>query len=211
MVPSLRTSDDDLLLQAPPASAGRAAPALPSRALALPALCLVFALALATLWPRAALAQSTTKQTTPALQTHALFSSRLLWSTIDVCNPEDQPDTIGIRGSMPGDHSAHDTMFMRFALQYLNTTTKAWTDLSKGASSAFASVGTGADPRQAGRSFQLSPVAGQPAFTLRGVVSFQWRRGKTVLAQVSRPTSAGRDSLAGSDPAGFSAAGCLIG
>jgi len=94
---------------------------------------------------------------------------------------------------MPGDHHSHDTMFMRFRLQYLNPTTKAWTDLTKGASSGYADVGTSADPRQAGRSFQLNPVAGQPAFTLRGVVSFQWRRGKVVLAQTSRPTSAGRD------------------
>jgi hypothetical protein len=69
----------------------------------------------------------------------------------------------------------------------------------------------GASARQAGRSFQLNPVAGQPAFTLRGVVNFQWRHGASVLAQTSRATSAGRDSLAGSDPAGFSAASCLIG
>jgi hypothetical protein len=93
----------------------------------------------------------------------------------------------------------------------MNMTTKAWTDLAKDASSGYANVGTGAQARQAGRSFMLNPVPGQPAFTLRGVVSFQWRHGKTVLAQTSRPTSAGRNSLAGSDPAGFSAASCLIG
>jgi hypothetical protein len=158
-----------------------------------------------------ALARSTGKHAKRAVDTQPLFRSRLLWSTIDVCNPTDQPDTVGIRGSMPGDHLAHDTMYMRFRLQYLNPSTKAWTDLMKSSAASFVDVGTGADPRQAGRSFQLSPVAGQPAFTLRGVVSFQWRHGKTVLAQVSRPTSAGRDSLAGADPAGFSAASCLIG
>lgn len=169
------------------------------------------ATALAVLAPPAALGKSASKRAKPAVATPALFRSRLLWSTIDVCNPADQPDTLGIRGSMPGDRQAHDTMYMRFRPQYLNTTTKVWTDLAKGASSGYANVGTGADPRQAGRSFKLNPVAGQPAFTLRGVVSFQWRRGKTVLAQTSRPTSARRDSLAGADPAGFSAASCLIG
>jgi hypothetical protein len=167
--------------------------------------------ALLALAPVAALGRPAGAHAKPAVDAPALFRSRLLWATIDVCNPADQPNTLGIRGSMPGDHHAHDTMFMRFRLQYLNTTTKAWTDLAKGASSGYADVGTGADPRQAGRSFELNPVAGQPAFTLRGVVSFQWRRGKTVLAQTSRPTSAGRDSLAGADPAGFSAATCLIG
>lgn len=169
------------------------------------------ATALVALAPPAALGKSASTRAKRAIDTPALFRSRLLWSTIDVCNPADQPDTLGIRGSMPGDRQAHDTMYMRFRPQYLNTTTKVWTDLAKGASSGYANVGTGADPRQAGRSFKLNPVAGQPAFTLRGVVSFQWRRGKTVLAQTSRPTSARRDSLAGADPAGFSAASCLIG
>lgn len=145
------------------------------------------------------------------IDTHSLYRSRLLWATIDVCNASDQPNTIGIRGSMPGDGQAHDKMYMRFRLQYMNTTTKHWADLANGASSGYASVGTGASARQAGRSFQLSPVAGQPAFTLRGVVIFQWRQGTTVVAQTSRPTSGGRESLAGADPAGFSSATCLIG
>jgi hypothetical protein len=145
-----------------------------------------------------------------ASETAALLRSRLLWATIDVCNAADQPDTVGIRGSMPGDHQAHDTMYMRFRLQYMNAATKTWTDLSK-AAGAYAPVGSGASARQAGRSFQLNPVAGQPAFTLRGVVSFEWRHGTTVLAQATRTSSAERQSLAGSDPAGFSAATCLIG
>jgi hypothetical protein len=169
------------------------------------------ATALAALAPTAALGKSADTQAKPAVETSALFRSRLLWATIDVCNPADQANTLGIRGSMPGDHHSHDAMYMRFRLQYLNTATKVWTDLAKGASSGYANVGTGADPRQAGRSFQLNLVAGQPAFSLRGVVSFQWRHGTTVLEQTSRPTSAGRDSLAGADPAGFSAATCLIG
>jgi hypothetical protein len=43
------------------------------------------------------------------------------------------------------------------------------------------------------------------------VVNFQWRHGSKVLAQVSRTTTPGRVSLAGSDPSGFSAATCAIG
>jgi hypothetical protein len=147
----------------------------------------------------------------PVIDTQALYKSRLLWATIDVCNAADQPDTLGVRGSMPGDGQAHDTMYMRFRLQYMNTTTKAWTDLANGVSPRYASVGTAASARQGGRSFQLSPVAGQPAVTMRGVVSFQWRRGSTVLAQISRPTTPERHSLAGADPEGFSAASCVIG
>jgi hypothetical protein len=150
-------------------------------------------------------------RTAPPIDPQALFKSRLLWATIDICNATDQPDTLGVRGSMPGDGEAHDTMSMRFRLQYLDATKKTWVDLASSISPHYASVGTGASARQGGRSFQLSPVAGQPAVTMRGVVTFQWRRGGTVVAQTSRPTSAGRKSLAGSDPEGFSAASCVIG
>jgi hypothetical protein len=172
---------------------------------------LVLALAASAALSTRALASSPTGHIQHASETAALLRSRLLWSTIDVCNAPDQVDTVGIRGSMPGDRHAHDMMYMRFRLQYMNTKTKAWTDLATDASSDYTSVGTGASPRQAGRSFQLSPVAGQPPVTLRGVVDFQWRRGDAVLAQASRTTSPGRDSLAGADPAGFSAAICAIG
>jgi hypothetical protein len=184
----------------------------PARAIVLAALvALSLSGVVLALVPGAADAVAQTNKAARATETAQLLRSRLLWSTIDVCNATDQPDTIGIRGSMPGDHVARDAMFMRFRLQYMNTTTKAWVDLTKGAAEAYTNVGTGASARQAGRSFQLNPVVGQPAFTLRGVVNFEWRRHGTVVAQSSRATSAGRVSLAGSDPEGFSAATCLIG
>jgi len=178
--------------------------------LALSLACALILTAIPVMPATSAAAVHHSKRAKRAVDTSALLRSRLLWSTIDICNASDQPNTVGIRGSMPGDHQTHNTMYMRFRLQYMNTTTKAWTDLSK-ASASYSAVGSGASARQAGRSFQLNPVAGQPAFSLRGVVNFQWRHGSTVLAQASRATSAGRDSLAGSDPAGFSAASCLIG
>jgi hypothetical protein len=178
---------------------------------------IVFASALTVLWgARSASAmESAGGSRTAAEQAfasgHSLLQSRQLWSTIDVCNAADQPDTVGVRGSMPGDGQAHDTMYMRFLLQYMNTATKHWSDLSADASADFVAVGSAKVVRQAGTSFELKPVAGKPAFMLRGVVTFQWRRGANVVASVSRATSAGRTSLAGADPAGFSAATCLIG
>jgi hypothetical protein len=140
----------------------------------------------------------------------ALRVSRDLWATIDVCKPADQPNTVGIRGSMPGDGQAHDTMYMSFRLQYLNTTNNQWVNLSKTVP-AFGSVGAAKKARQGGSSFELKPLTGQSPFTMRGVVDFQWRRGAAILASVSRPTTAGHESLAGADPATFSAATCLIG
>jgi hypothetical protein len=147
------------------------------------------------------------KHTTAAER--ALLNSPQLWATIDLCNPPDQPDTVGVRGSMPGDEHSKDQMYMSFRLQYMNATTKQWVDLSNTAPS-FVAVGAAKSARQGGSSFELKPVAGNQGFTMRGVVSFQWRRGSTVEYTVSRPTTAGHQSLTGADPAGFTAATCQI-
>jgi hypothetical protein len=157
----------------------------------------------------AATAAPGTSREAPLLK--ALLRSRELWATIDVCNPADQPDFVGIRGSMPGDKQVHDKMYMSFRLQYMDATSKKWVDLSSAKAAAYVFVGPSGSVRQGGRSFQLVPRAGKPASTLRGVVDYQWRRGKTILQSTSRPTTAGHKSLAGADPAGFSAASCLIG
>lgn len=140
----------------------------------------------------------------------ALLRSRELWATIDVCDPPDQRDYVGVRGSMPGDKHGKDKMYMAFRLQYMDTATKKWVDLAS-AKPAYVYVGPAGSVRQGGRSFQLVPRAGKPAVSMRGVVSYQWRRGGRILQAVSRPTTAGHKSLAGADPAGFSAASCLIG
>jgi len=149
-----------------------------------------------------------TKKTTAAER--ALLQSPQLWATVDVCSPTDQPNTVGIRGSMPGDEHSKDEMYMRFRLQYLDSSTKQWIDLENGADSGFVAVGAAKSARQTGRSFQLVPVAGKPAVTLRGVVSFQWRHGTSIEYTVSRPTTAGHVSHAGADPKGFSAAECSL-
>jgi hypothetical protein len=173
--------------------------------------------AAAALAPAPALATLAPSNTAPAKARktstleRALLHSHALWATIDVCSPADQPSTVGIRGSMPGDGHAHDTMYMSFRLQYLDSATKSWVNLASGASSGFVAVGRGASARQDGTSFELKPVAGKPAVTLRGVVDFQWRRGKTVLVSGAKPTATGHLSLAGADPANYSAATCVIG
>jgi hypothetical protein len=167
---------------------------------------------MAVVLPAATLASSAdAKAGKPSTLERALLHSHELWATIDVCNPADQPNTVGIRGSMPGDGHAHDKMYMSFRLQYLESAGQRWIDLAAGALPQYVAVGSAKSARQGGRSFQLVPVPGKPPFDLRGVVSFQWRRGSTVELSLSRPTTAGKMSLAGADPAGFSAANCAIG
>jgi len=139
---------------------------------------------------------------------HALERSRSLWATVDVCSPKDQPNTIGIRGSMPGDGHSKDTMYMRFRVQYQDPTTHRWIDVARGADSGFVKVGSAAVARQDGQSFRFA--AGGQAFALRGYVSFQWRRGASVLGTIAKPTDSGHRSLAGADPKNYSAATCKL-
>jgi hypothetical protein len=146
---------------------------------------------------------------TPSAEAHSLYASRELWATVDACNPEDHPNTIGIRGSMPADGHHGDTMFMRFRVQYFDATAKQWTDVAKGADSGFQPVAAATLASQSGRNFQLVPSTGP--FRLRGVVSFQWRRGAHVVHSATRTTTTAHKSLIGSDPAGYSAATCKIG
>ncbi len=133
------------------------------------------------------------------------YTSPDLWATIDVCNPSDQRYIVGVRGSMPSDGLWGESMFMRFRLQYLAE--GRWVDLA-GADSGLLPLPPGY--QQDGRSFTLSPPPSGTTYTLRGLVSFQWRRGSTMLAALSRATSAGRQSGAGADPPGYSAAQCRI-
>jgi hypothetical protein len=147
----------------------------------------------------------------PSALERTLLHSHELWATIDVCGPADQPNTVGIRGSMPGDGKPRDKMYMSFRLQYLSAS-KQWVNLASGASSGFVAVGSGASARQGGTSFELmKPAAGKAAVTLRGVVDFEWRRGRTIVVSGAEPTAAGHKSLAGADPASYSAATCVIG
>lgn len=140
----------------------------------------------------------------------ALLRSRELWATIDVCSPSDQPDYVGVRGSMPGDRHPHDAMYMRFRLQYREPNGERWVDLAS-ASSPYAYVGAGGSVRQDGQSFKLVPKPDMAPSTLRGVVDYQWRRGKRIVQSASRSTTAGHTSVSGADPAGYSSASCVIG
>jgi hypothetical protein len=174
-----------------------------------PNLSLASLAAVVALLPGLALAASPPKSS--AVVHHSVLQSRLLWATIDVCSPPDQPDTVGIRGSMPGDGHPHDALYMSFRLQYQSGSgaSSTWTDLGSGGSSGFVSVGGGGTSRQAGRSFTLVPVPGKHS-TLRGVVTFEWRRRARVMRSTERITTSGHRSETGADPKFYTAASCTI-
>src|SRR3954451_24523481 len=118
-----------------------------------------------------------------ALPAHAAAveqgQSRHLWATVNVCDTIPHPDTIGIRGSMPGTGNAAERMFMRFRVQYFQVSTHQWHNIPKDGDSGWMPVGSGRyKARQGGRLFVFAPPAGG-SWNMRGAVLFQWRlRGK---------------------------------
>jgi hypothetical protein len=141
-----------------------------------------------------------------AAGSHAPYRSHELWATINVCNPKDAPNVVGVRGSMPSDGQPKDMMLMRFQLQYFDAATGKWVEVGQSADSGLLRVGSGASTRQDGRSFTLATSS--HSFQLRGLVTFEWVRGKRVVYSTQRTTTAGHKSLAGADPTGYSAADC---
>ena len=140
---------------------------------------------------------------------HTIRDSPLLWATINVCDTLAHPDTIGIRGSMPGSGKLGERMFMRFQVQYFRATDQMWHNISKGGDSGFVKVGSaGFKARQAGRLFVFAPPAGG-SWQLRGVVTFEWKLGSTVVRRVRERTTAGHRA-AESDPVGYSSDTCVI-
>jgi hypothetical protein len=136
-------------------------------------------------------------------------AARAPWATVNVCDTASNPDTVGVRGSMPGGPSE---LFMRFQLQY-EREDGSWRLLSSGGDSGFVDVGRAKarGSRQAGHSFRLSPPRAGNVYTLRGLVTFEWRaKDGTLTRRARRYTTDGHRSTAGADPAGFSAAECTI-
>jgi hypothetical protein len=164
---------------------------------------------LAALLAGGALAPATPAAAAPAADAPARDS--LLWATINICDTVGHPDGVGVRGSMPGSGDRRDSLHMRLRLQYLGADGR-WRRIGRSGDSGFLALGRGdARVRQAGRTFTVTPPGeGRPAFVLRGLVTFEWRRKGTVLRRVRRATQGGRPGTPGADPPSFSAATCSV-
>jgi hypothetical protein len=139
------------------------------------------------------------------------LAAPLPWATVNVCDTTGHPDGIGIRGWMPGTGDKRDELLMRLQLQFQRRADNTWRTLGGSGDSGWVDVGNGARGRQTGRTFTLSPPgAGRPAFVLRGLVTFEWRRNDTVVRRARRVTAAGHPGTPGADPDDYSAATCSI-
>ena len=76
-----------------------------------------------------------------ARQADAIFHNKRLWATVNVCDTVGHPDSIGIRGSMPGSGDKAEVMFMRFQVQVFDPDDAHWHNLA-GADSGFVEVGS---------------------------------------------------------------------
>ncbi len=139
-----------------------------------------------------------------------VYASKLLWATVNICDTKSHPDTVGVRGSMPGSGRAGEQMFMRFQLQFFEQKAKQWRNIGASGDSGFVPVGPARfKQRQSGRNFTVrAPRTG--AFILRGAVTFEWRKDGEVVRRARMRTHSEHGSTAGADPNGFSAAKCEV-
>src|SRR6266511_2271271 len=140
-----------------------------------------------------------------ARQADSIFHNKRLWATVNVCDTVGHPDSIGIRGSMPGGGDKAETMFMRFQVQVFDADEELWHNLP-GADSGFVSVGSARyKTRQSGNTFTITPPReGAAPYLLRGAVTFEWREDGEVVRRARKSTTATHPNTAGSDPPGFS-------
>jgi hypothetical protein len=137
--------------------------------------------------------------------------SRHLWATVNACDTARNPNTIGIRASMPGLRRRGESLWMRFRVQYFSQTLQEWHNfLAGGTDSGYVKVARHSRyrSRQSGYLFPFSPEVGE-RYLLRGAVEFQWRRRGRVRRNARELTSAGHPVTV-ADPDGYSEATCEI-
>ncbi len=134
------------------------------------------------------------------------------WATVNVCDTDKHPDTIGIRALIPGSERKQVRLYMRFRVQWKDPTDGLWHNLIDQGDSGFVKFGRSKHGlgREGGRLFPFAAPKDGKVLRLRGRVDFQWRIGKRVVHRAHALTEKGHRSSAGSDPKGYSAATCLL-
>ena len=140
-----------------------------------------------------------------------LKKSADLWATINVCDTEQHPNTIGVRGSMPGLGNRRSHLALRIVVQYKSKTDGKWHSGGAGADSGWKRIGTTLrQVIESGQNFTFKPPTDGGSHLLRGSVRFRWSRHGKVVAERRRVTEAGHKTTAGADPKRYSAAQCEI-
>jgi hypothetical protein len=145
-------------------------------------------------------------------------ASKHLWATVNVCDTEAAPNTIGVRARMPG-NGTHQRMWMRYRIQFYSDADSRWKYVAKGGASPWVEAGSALFAfKETGYEFEFDPPAAGQRFLLRGVVDYQWRQRKrtksgrvvTLVRKSKRKYTAGGHRTRGADPADYTAARCEI-
>jgi hypothetical protein len=140
-----------------------------------------------------------------------LETSKDLWATINVCDTLEKPNTIGIRGSMPGLGDRRSRMQMRFQVQYKAKADGKWHNAGAESDSGYLTVGrTRGQVLEAGNDFTFAAPTDGGSHVLRGSIRYRWKRHGQVVDRARRFTEPGHKTTAGADPKGYSAAECEI-
>jgi hypothetical protein len=135
---------------------------------------------------------------------HRAERSRDLWATVNVCKKKDTQDIIGIRGQMPSLGFA-TSMSLDVQVEFWSRDNARFEPIPGAVQHV--RLGTAAHTvLQGGASFKFQPPAGE----LRGVVTFEWKRGRKVLARATRKTTHGHKHVDFADPPGYSAGICTL-
>lgn len=142
----------------------------------------------------------------PAGASHA----KDLWATVNICDTKRNPNVLGVRASMPG-NGTRQTMWMRFRASYFDRVTERWRDVGGSSRSPWIKLGDARyRSRQAGRKFEIDPPVPTSSHVVRGLVEYQWRRGKRVVRRARQKTLSGHPTGRHGDPRGYSAGVCEI-
>lgn len=146
-----------------------------------------------------------------AVASEATAATRL-WATVNVCDTDSRPDTLGIRANVPGNGTGQ-RLYMRFEAQYYDAVNGVY--LPTGSSTRFIRVGSArARATQAGYLFAFGAPPPGTEMTLRGLVSFQWRARRNgrlvVVRRARRVTTSGHRGVERGDPRGTSEATCAL-
>ncbi|HEX8743795.1 MAG TPA: hypothetical protein VF712_11725 [Thermoleophilaceae bacterium] len=136
-------------------------------------------------------------------------ATKHLWATVNICDSPNHPDDVGIAARMPGNGS-RQRMYMRFNVQFLDGDT--WKPVKTGGQSPWLYAGS-AKFSWVGRgyTFSFDPPPAGTSYTMRGLVRFEWRKGKKkVVKRTRRYTSAGHPGTRDADPKDYSARKCKM-
>lgn len=119
----------------------------------------------------------------------AATSSRSPWATVNLCDPPSRPGAVGVRVQMPNRGDA--AQWTRIRLQYFDAPERAWRLVRSGGDGGWTKLSDGGGPVSGGTTFTFPPPRAGARLVVRGLVDFEWRRGRTVTSRARVKTTSG--------------------